>query len=61
MNGVSLATFVATLLVFAAAMLALGFGLLLGRRPIRGSCGGAGGACLCDPRDRRCEASEKLR
>jgi len=59
MNGAWLGTFVATLFMFAVAMLALGFGLLAGRRPLRGSCGGAGGGCLCDPRDGPCNASEE--
>lgn len=42
-----LETLVATVAVFALAMLALGVGRLTGRPPLRGSCGGAGGQCAC--------------
>lgn len=40
-------TIIATTALFAIAMAALGTGLMLGRAPIRGSCGGiaCGGAC----------------
>jgi len=47
MTGVWLSTFLATLFAVAVVMLALGLGLLLGRRPPMGSCAGAG-ACVCD-------------
>ena len=33
---------------FALALMALGIGVLFGRRPLRGSCGGIGGRCACD-------------
>lgn len=32
---------------FALVLLALGIGVLFGRRPLRGSCGGVGGHCAC--------------
>jgi len=32
---------------FALVLLALGIGVLFGRRPLRGSCGGIGGQCDC--------------
>ena len=32
---------------FALVMLAMGIGVMLGRRPLRGSCGGIGGQCAC--------------
>jgi len=32
---------------FALVLLALGIGVLFGRRPLRGSCGGVGGQCAC--------------
>jgi len=40
-------TVIAAVLLCAFAMLALGAGLLWGRQPLKGSCGGAGcgGAC----------------
>ena len=50
MIGPWFGTLVATLVAVALAMLGLGVGLLLVGRPLRGSCGGTGGACLCNPR-----------
>ena len=41
-------TFVAALIVFALAMLAMAVGVLLSGRRLRGSCGGDGEACRCD-------------
>ena len=38
--------FLATVIVFAVALLALGLGTILGRPPLRGSCGGMG-QCAC--------------
>jgi hypothetical protein len=32
---------------FALVLLALGIGVMFGRRPLRGSCGGIGGQCAC--------------
>jgi hypothetical protein len=32
---------------FALVLLAMGIGVLFGRRPLRGSCGGVGGQCDC--------------
>jgi hypothetical protein len=56
-----LGTFLATLLVFGLAFAGLALGILLGREPIRGSCGGLrklgiAKDCGCDtpcPRRRR--------
>ena len=47
-----LGTLAVTLIAVAIAMLGLSLGLVLTYRPLRGSCGGAGGACLCHPRSR---------
>ncbi len=38
--------FLATVIVFAVALLALGLGSMFGRPPLRGSCGGVG-QCDC--------------
>jgi hypothetical protein len=40
-----LGTFVLTVVAVGLAMLALALGQLRGRHPLRGSCGGACGAC----------------
>ncbi len=48
-----LTTVLISALVFCLALLAMGVGVLLGREPIRGSCGGIMGGCgACT---RRCE------
>ena len=40
--------FVISLLIIALAVLGMSIGVLNGRRPIRGSCGGLGGGlCAC--------------
>ena len=40
--------FLLSVLVLAAALLAMSVGVLFGREPIRGSCGGVAGRCaLC--------------
>ena len=54
--GAWLGTVVAAVIGVAVAMFGLGLGLLLARPPLRGSCGGTGGPCLCDPGQRTCEA-----
>ncbi len=42
------ALLIATVLVFGLALLAMSVGVLFGREPIRGSCGGVAGRCeLC--------------
>ena len=41
-------TFLATLLLFGAAMLAMAVGVLISGRRLKGSCGGIGRACSCD-------------
>jgi hypothetical protein len=57
-----MATFLATLVVFGLALLAMAVGALTGRSRIRGSCGGVAGRCegwgeptcdLCRPERRR--------
>ena len=61
-------TFLATLLVFALAFAGLALGVLLGRDPIRGSCGGLNQLglrkdCSCDspcPRRKRELELERL-
>jgi hypothetical protein len=59
MIGPWLGTFVVTLIAVAVAMLGLGIGLLIVGRPLRSSCGGTGGACLCDPRNPPCDVLEE--
>ncbi len=44
-------TVLMTLLMVLLAIGAMSVGLLLGRRPLRGSCGGLGGRCACGARD----------
>lgn len=57
MSGTLLVTLAASLVAVALAMVALGIGLVLGRRPLTGSCGRAAGeGCACDPRTRACDA-----
>ena len=41
-------TFIATLLIFAAVMLAMAIGVIATGRRLRGSCGGTGRGCECD-------------
>jgi hypothetical protein len=41
-------TFLATLVVFALAMLAMAVGVVFSGRRLRGSCGGTGEDCSCD-------------
>ena len=71
-----MATFVASLIIFIVAALAMAVGLVLGRRPLSGSCGGiAGRHCACgaqpgeaclrntddaDPRERREDTSLRV-
>jgi hypothetical protein len=56
MSGALLATFAASVVAFALVMLALGIGVLAGRRPLAGSCGRATGeGCTCDPHTRTCD------
>jgi hypothetical protein len=59
MMGPWLSTFVVTLIAVAVAMLGLGVGLLIVGRPLRSSCGGTAGACLCDSRNPRCNTLEE--
>lgn len=55
MSGLLLVTFVASIVAFALAMLALGLGALAGRRPLAGSCGRARAeGCPCDPSNPAC-------
>jgi hypothetical protein len=53
-----IATLLLSFLVMLSAMAAMAIGVLLGRRKIRGSCGGIGnGACgLCDEERKQKEA-----
>lgn len=47
-------TWLVTLGFFLAFALALGIAVVFGRRPIQGSCGGAGStACLCSPEEQK--------
>jgi len=53
---------IATVVVFGLAVAAMALGVLFGRAPIRGSCGGVGGGAGCEACSGRCarkrEASE---
>jgi len=46
-------TFFATLLFFGAAMAAMGIGVMVTGRRLKGSCGGTGKDCACDDEARR--------
>jgi len=59
MIGAWIGTLMATLLTVAVAMGCLSLGILFARAPLRGSCGGTGGQCCCDDRNRPCEALEE--
>ena len=49
-------------LFFAAVIIIMAVGVILGRSPLKGSCGGKGGPdCVCDEFERlKCEAREKM-
>ena len=56
MNSAFFATLAASFTLFAFAMVAIGLGLITGRRPLTGSCGGNEKGCgLCGPDRRSCE------
>ena len=42
-------TFLATLVVFGAVILAMSLGALIQGRRLKGSCGGSGEDCACSP------------
>jgi hypothetical protein len=44
---------VATLTIFGLVTLAMSIGALLGRSPLKGSCGGPGEDCPCSDAERR--------
>ena len=49
-------------LFFAVVVVVMAVGVILGRSPLKGSCGGKGGPdCVCDEFERlKCEAREKM-
>ncbi len=49
--------FLLTLLLIGLAMSAMSLGLLLGRPPIKGSCGGLGGCAACGGEGKHCRRS----
>ena len=51
-----------SMVVFGLIITAMAVGVVLGRSPLKGSCGGKGGPdCVCDEYERlKCEAREKL-
>ncbi len=44
---------VATGVVFGIVTIAMSIGVLLGRSPLKGSCGGSGGECPCSESEKR--------
>jgi len=57
MSGALLGTLAASVIAFVLAMLGLGLGVVVGRRPLTGSCGrSAREGCPCDPLTRACDA-----
>ena len=51
-------TILATLVIFAAVMLAMAIGVIFSNRALKGSCGGTDSDCSCsDARRRRCAAT----
>jgi hypothetical protein len=55
-------TFLVTVLAFGCIVGAMAVGVMLGKSPLKGSCGGKGGPeCVCDDFERRkCEAFNKM-
>ena len=51
-----------SILIFGCITAAMAVGVLLGKSPLKGSCGGKGGpSCVCDEFERlKCEAREKM-
>ena len=51
-----------SMIVFGLIITAMAVGVVLGRSPLKGSCGGKGGPeCICDEFERlKCEAREKM-
>lgn len=51
-----------SMLVFGLIIAAMAIGVILGKSPLKGSCGGKGGPeCVCDEFDRlKCEARDKM-
>jgi hypothetical protein len=53
-------TFLAAFVLFAVVMGAMGIGVLVHGRSLKGSCGGPGGDCPCDEAARReCELKRR--
>ena len=51
-----------SVVVFGLISTAMAVGVILGKSPLKGSCGGKGGPeCICDEFERRkCEARERM-
>ena len=51
-----------SLVIFGLIITAMAVGVLLGKSPLKGSCGGKGGpSCVCDEFERlKCEARERM-
>ena len=51
-----------SMLIFGLIIAAMAIGVILGKSPLKGSCGGKGGPeCVCDEFDRlKCEARDKM-
>lgn len=48
-----------TLIVFAVAVALMSVGVMLGGRPLKGSCGGSGDACPCTDAEKKACASRR--
>ena len=55
-------TIIATTIGFATIITIMAVGVLLGRSPLKGSCGGKGGPeCICDAfEQQRCKARKRM-
>jgi hypothetical protein len=51
-----------SLVIFALIITSMAVGVLLGKSPLKGSCGGKGGPdCVCDEFERlKCEARDRM-
>ena len=57
-----MATILLTITAFASVMAAMAVGVMFGKSPLKGSCGGKGGPdCICDAFEQaKCRARDKM-